>query len=458
MGKKYSESLEYKQKMIEKLIRPFCKINKIIGMDEPYFYRNKVHAVVGGDKKGNIYAGTYEAGSHKIVPIDKCLLDNEKADAIVATVIKLMKSFKYRPYNEDTGRGFLRHILIRTAEVTGEIMVTLVVGENIFPSKNNFIKALTTEHPEITTIVMNVNSKRTSMVLGEKEETLYGKGYIEDILCGKRFRISSKSFYQVNHAQTEKLYRTAINYAGLTGKENIFDAYSGIGTIGICASDNALSVTGVELNRDAVKDALTNCKLNNLKNVKFMVGDAGEHMEKEAASGRKYDVVFMDPPRSGSSPKFINSVCRMAPPRIVYISCGPESLARDLQLFKKKGYRVVECQPVDMFGWTGHVETVCLLSKLHEAKHHVNVRMDMDELDITSAESKATYEEIKSYVAEYNDGMKVSNLYIAQIKRKCGIEVGENFNLPKSKDTRQPQCPKEKEDAIVEALEFFKMI
>ena len=458
MGKKYSESLEYKQKMIEKLIRPFCKVNKIIGMDEPYFYRNKVHAVVGGDRKGNIYAGTYEAGSHKIVPIDKCLLDNEKADAIIATVIKLMKSFKYRPYNEDTGRGFLRHILIRTAEVTGEIMVTLVVGENIFPSKSNFIKALTSEHPEITTIVMNVNSKRTSMVLGEKEETLYGKGYIEDILCGKRFRISSKSFYQVNHEQTEKLYNIAIGYAALTGKENVFDAYSGIGTIGICASDNALSVTGVELNRDAVKDALTNCKLNNLKNVKFMAGDAGEHMEKEAASGRKYDVVFMDPPRSGSSLKFINSVCKMAPSKVVYISCGPESLARDLQLFKKKGYRVVECQPVDMFGWTGHVETVCLLSKLHEAKHHMNVRLDMDELDVTSAESKATYEEIKSYVAEHNDGMKVSNLYIAQVKAKYGIIERENYNKPKSDDARQPKCPKEKEEAIAEALIFFQII
>ncbi len=458
MGKKYSESLEYKQKMIEKLIRPFCKVNKIIGMDEPYFYRNKVHAVVGGDRKGNIYAGTYEVGSHKIVPIDKCLLDNEKADAIIATVIKLMKSFKYRPYNEDTGRGFLRHILIRTAEVTGEIMVTLVVGENIFPSKSNFIKALTAEHPEITTIVMNVNSKRTSMVLGEKEETLYGKGYIEDILCGKRFRISSKSFYQVNHEQTEKLYNIAIGYAALTGKENVFDAYSGIGTIGICASDNALSVTGVELNRDAVKDALTNCRLNNLKNVKFMAGDAGEHMEKEAASGRKYDVVFMDPPRSGSSLKFINSVCKMAPSKVVYISCGPESLARDLQLFKKKGYRVVECQPVDMFGWTGHVETVCLLSKLHEAKHHVNVRLDMDELDLTSAESKATYEEIRKYVAEHYDGMKVSNLYIAQVKAKYGIIERENFNKPKSDDARQPKCPKEKEAAIAEALSFFQMI
>ena len=453
MGKKYSESLEYKQKMIEKLIRPFCKVNKIIGMDEPYFYRNKVHAVVGGDRKGNIYAGTYEAGSHKIVPIDKCLLDNEKADAIIATVIKLMKSFKYRPYNEDTGRGFLRHILIRTAEVTGEIMVTLVVGENIFPSKNNFIKALIMEHPEITTIVMNVNSKRTSMVLGEKEETLYGKGYIEDVLCGKRFRISSKSFYQVNHAQTEKLYRTAIDYAGLTGKENVFDAYSGIGTIGICASDNALSVTGVELNRDAVKDALTNCKLNNLKNVKFMAGDAGEHMEKEAASGRKYDVVFMDPP---SSPKFINSVCKMAPPKVIYISCGPESLARDLQLFKKKGYRVVECQPVDMFGWTGHVETVVKLS-LKKDTPKIEVTIKPDEESNYTPEEKATYPKIKEYVKNKH-GVNVHTSYIAQVKRMCGLDMGENYNKSKKEKPEVKQCPQEKVEYIKHALRHFGVI
>ena len=450
MGKKYSESLEYKQKMIEKLIRPFCKVNKIIGMDEPYFYRNKVHAVVGGDRKGNIYAGTYEAGSHKIVPIDKCLLDNEKADAIIATVIKLMKSFKYRPYNEDTGRGFLRHILIRTAEVTGEIMVTLVVGENIFPSKNNFIKALIMEHPEITTIVMNVNSKRTSMVLGEKEETLYGKGYIEDVLCGKRFRISSKSFYQVNHAQTEKLYRTAIDYAGLTGKENVFDAYSGIGTIGICASDNALSVTGVELNRDAVKDALTNCKLNNLKNVKFMAGDAGEHM------GRKYDVVFMDPPRSGSSPKFINSVCKMAPPKVIYISCGPESLARDLQLFKKKGYRVVECQPVDMFGWTGHVETVVKLS-LKKDTPKIEVTIKPDEESNYTPEEKATYPKIKEYVKNKH-GVNVHTSYIAQVKRMCGLDMGENYNKSKKEKPEVKQCPQEKVEYIKHALRHFGVI
>lgn len=363
MGKEYGESLAQKQKMIEKLIKPFCRVLPIIGMKEPYSYRNKVHAVLGSDKKGNILAGIYEAGTHRIVSIDRCLLDNEKADAIINTITGLMKSFKYMPYNEDTCRGFLRHILIRTADATGQIMVTLVVAENVFPSKNNFIKALLKAHPEITTVVMNLNNRRTSMVLGDKEQVLYGKGYIEDILCGKKFRISSKSFYQVNHEQTEILYKTAIDYAGLTGKESIFDAYSGIGTIGICASDNAKSVTGVELNKDAVRDSLVNAKLNNLTNVKYIAGDAGEYMLKEAAAGKKYDVVFMDPPRSGSTEAFMSAVCKMAPAKIVYISCGPESLARDLKYLTKKGYKAVECRPVDMFGWTGHCETVCFLQK-----------------------------------------------------------------------------------------------
>ena len=364
IGMKYGEQLKEKQKKVEKLISPFCKVLPIIGMPSPYHYRNKVHAVVGGDRKGNIFAGTYEAGSHRIVPIENCLLDNEKADAIINTIVGLMKSFKYRPYNEDTGRGFLRHILIRTADATGEIMVTLVVGETVFPSKNNFVKALLKEHPEITTIVMNLNNKRTSMVLGEKEEVLYGKGYIEDVLCGKRFRISSKSFYQVNHAQTEVLYGVAIRYAALTGKEQIIDAYSGIGTIGIAVSDGAAGVTGIELNKDAVKDALVNCKINNISNARYSTGDAGDFMVKEAAQGKKYDVVFMDPPRSGSTEKFMNSVVKLAPERVVYISCNPETLARDLKFMKKKGYKIKECQPVDMFGWTEHMESCVLLERV----------------------------------------------------------------------------------------------
>ena len=361
MGMKYSEQLLEKQKFVNKLIRPFGPVKNIIGMENPYHYRNKVHGVVAQDKNGTVFSGTYEEKSHRVVRMDSCLLDNEKADEIMNTITKLAKSFKYRAYNEDTRRGFLRHILIRTAYNTGEVLVTLVVAEPLFPSKNNFIKALTKAHPEIKSIVMNVNNRSTSMILGEREEILYGKGYITDVLCDKRFKISSKSFYQVNSMQTEILYQKAIEYAGLTGNERILDAYSGIGTIGIIASDKAAEVMGVELNKDAVNDAKENLRLNNCKKVRYFLADAGEFMQQEAMNKVMYDVVFMDPPRAGSDVKFINSVAKLAPKKVVYISCNPETLARDLKLFKKKGYVMEECTPVDMFPWTTHVETVCLL-------------------------------------------------------------------------------------------------
>ena len=361
MGISYEEQLAAKHKTVNNLIKPFGPVLPIIGMDNPYNYRNKVNAALAGDRHGNIYAGTFESGTHKVVPIDSCMLDNVKADAIINTVTELMKSFKYRPYNEDTHRGFLRYILIRTAHSTGEILVTLVVGDSVFPSKNNFIKALIKAHPEITGIVMNINNINTSMVLGEKEQILYGKGYIEDILCGKRFKISSKSFYQVNSLQTEILYSKAVEFAGLTGREKIMDAYSGIGTIGIIASDRAGEVIGVESNRNAVADAKINLRFNNCRNVRCICADAGEFMQREALAGNKYDVVFMDPPRAGSSTEFINAVAKLAPGKVVYISCNPETLARDLGLFKKKGYRMVKCVPVDMFPWTASVETCCSL-------------------------------------------------------------------------------------------------
>ena len=363
MGTEYEEHLLAKGKIINDLIRSFGPVKPAIGAANPYHYRNKVHAAVGGDRNGNLYAGTYEPGTHKVVAVEKCLLDNEKADAIINSVVKLAKSFKYRYYNEDSKRGFLRHVLVRTAHATGEIMVTLVVGETIFPSKNNFIKALLKEHPEITTIIMNLNDRRTSMILGDREQVLYGKGYIEDVICNKRFKISSKSFYQVNSEQTELLYAKAVEYAGLTGKEVIMDAYSGIGTIGIIASDKAKTVVGVESNREAVNDAKVNLRFNKCQNVRYVAADAGEFMQDEAASGHKYDVVFMDPPRVGSDEKFIDSVVKLAPARVVYISCNPETLARDLKLFKKKGYVMKECTPVDLFSWTMHVETVILMTR-----------------------------------------------------------------------------------------------
>ena len=274
-----------------------------------------------------------------------------------------MKSFKIKTYDEDTGYGLFRHVLIRRGFKSGEIMVVLVLGSPIFPSSNNFVKALRKEHPEITTVVLNINDRKTSMILGEREKVLYGKGFIRDELCGCTFRISPKSFYQVNPVQTEILYQKAIEFAHLTGKESVIDAYCGIGTIGLIASGHAKEVVGVELNKDAVKDAILNAKENQIRNVRFFQGDAGEFMETMAAEGNSMDVLFMDPPRAGSDEKFMASAVKMGPEKIVYISCNPETLARDLKYLTKKGYQVKKIQPVEMFAFTEHVETVCLLSK-----------------------------------------------------------------------------------------------
>lgn len=354
----YKKQLELKQKQLETLLKPFCRLEAMIGMEDPYHYRNKVHAVFDHDKKGNPFSGVYEANSHRVVPVESCLIEDEKADEIIGTIRGMLKSFKIRTYDEDTGYGLLRHVLIRRGFTTGEIMVVLVTASPIFPSKNNFVKALRDKHPEITTVIQNVNGRGTSMVLGDKEHVLYGKGYIEDILCGYRFRISSKSFYQVNPVQTEILYKKAIEAAGLTGKERVIDAYCGIGTIGIVASQYAKEVIGVELNRDAVKDAIENAKLNDVSNVKFYCNDAGKFMENMAESGEHADVVFLDPPRSGSTVEFIDSVAKLRPAKVVYVSCGPETLARDLELFRKRGYEARKGWGIDLFPMTAHVETI----------------------------------------------------------------------------------------------------
>ena len=359
----YAISLKKKQDMESKLLKQFGKVSPIIGMEEPFYYRNKVHRVVAGDRKGNNFTGIYEEKSHRLVNVENCLIEDEKSDAICATVASLMKSFKMKAYNEDTGYGFLRHILIRSGHSTGQYLVVLVTASPVFPSKKNFVKALLKQHPYITSIVANVNNRNTSMVLGDKEQILYGKGYIEDVLCGKRFRISPKSFYQVNAVQTEKLYGIALEFAGLSGKETVFDAYSGIGTIGIIASDQAENVLCVESNADAVKDAIFNAKNNKIKNIRFVKADAGEFMVKMAARNQKADVLFMDPPRSGSSPEFLQSAIKLSPKKIVYISCNPETLQRDLKILTKKVYHVEKIQPVDCFPFTGHVETCVLLTK-----------------------------------------------------------------------------------------------
>lgn len=364
VGMSYGEQLKIKQKTVEKLLGGYGKMDKIIGMEQPEHYRNKVHAVFDFQKDRGIISGIYKEGTHDVVPVEECLLEDRKADQIIGSVRELAGSFKIKAYDEDTGYGLLRHVLIRVGHATGQIMVVLVLGSPILPSKNNFVKALCKLHPEITTIVLNVNNKKTSMVLGDKEHVLYGKGYIEDVLCGRTFRISSKSFYQVNAVQTEKLYGKAAEYACLTGKETVIDAYCGIGTIGLAVAGHVKEVIGVELNQSAVRDAVANAKINGIKNADFYQNDAGRFMIQLAETKETVDVVFMDPPRSGSTEEFMDALVMLAPDRVVYISCNPETLARDLgYLAKKSRYRAVRITPVDMFPFTDNIETICLLTK-----------------------------------------------------------------------------------------------
>lgn len=365
-GVPYKEQLAAKQKRMKKLLGKFANVKPIIGMDDPFYYINKVHAVFDRDKKGNIICGTYEAKTHKVVPIEECMIEDKISQEIIRTIRDMLKSFRIKTYDEDTGYGLLRHVLVRRGFSTDEIMVVLVIGSPIFPSKNNFVKALRKKYPQITTVVLNVNDKKTSMVLGERDIVIYGKGYIRDTLCGCTFRISPQSFYQVNPVQTEILYKTAIEYAGLGRKETVIDAYCGIGTIGLVAAKRAKNVIGVELNPDAVRDARINAKENKITNARFYQGDAGEFMENMAENGEHADVVFMDPPRTGSDKKFMSSVIKLNPSRIVYISCGPETLARDLEYLTKHGYDVRKIQPVDMFSFTDHCENICLLTKKFE--------------------------------------------------------------------------------------------
>ena len=363
MNMTYHEQLKFKQAKVVKLLGSFHRVNEIIGMKTPFHYRNKVQAAFGRTRGGEIISGVYQSSTHNIVKTDACFIEDKKADEIILTIRKLVKDFKLTVYDERRSNGFLRHVLVKRGFATNEVMVVLVTGTSVFPSKNNFIKELLKIHPEITTIVQNINNKFTSMVLGDKENILYGKGYIEDVLCGCTFRISPKSFYQINPVQTEILYGKAIEFAGLTGKEKVIDAYCGIGTIGIVASENAGQVIGCELNPDAIKDAKINAKINEIENIEFVCADAGEFMLGMKEQNEKCDVLFMDPPRAGSDKRFLSCAVSLSPEKIVYISCNPETQQRDLFYLIKNGYKVKRIQPVDMFPYTAHVETVVLLSR-----------------------------------------------------------------------------------------------
>ena len=465
----YGQQLRYKQVKCIRLLGKFCRVGEIIGMENPYHYRNKVQAAFALDRHSNIISGVYQSSSHKIVPVTVCMTEDEKADEIIGTIRRLLKNFKLRPYNEDTGRGFLRHVLVKRGFKSGQIMVVLVTGTRDFPKKKDFVATLLKIHPEITTVVQNVNNQKTSMVLGNRSEVLFGDGYITENLGDFVFRISPKAFYQINPIQTEVLYNTTLEFAGLTGKETVIDAYCGTGTIGIFASPKAKKVVGVELNPDAVKDARVNAKLNSAENTEFYNADAGEFLADAAASNEKYDVVIMDPPRSGSTVKFLKSVVKLAPKTVVYVSCNPETLARDLMFLVRNGYKVKKIQPVDMFPHTNHVETVVLLSH-KKPDGHINVKVEFGEgegkvpLDNIAKRAeeykpkeRVTYKMIKEYI-EAKYGFKVHTAYIAEVKRDLGLPMYDAPNAVEELKQPRKHPTAEKVEAIKDALKHFEVI
>ena len=425
------------------------------------------------DHASSLRSGIYAANSHKVLPVESCLLQDEVLDKTMQAVRAAANACRYQPYDEDKGTGLVRHCLLRRGVATGQVMVVLVTAQPVLPGAKNFVKALLTEAAQrgvtVTTVVQNVNSRKTSVVLGEAEKVLYGKGFILDTLCGKTYAISPRSFYQINHAQTEVLYGLAVEAAKLTGKEVVLDAYCGIGTIGLTAADHAKQVVGVELNRDAVQDAIGNARHNGVKNARFFAADATFWIREAAAAGEKADVIFMDPPREGSTPEFLASVARMAPKRVVYVSCNPVTLARDLATLTKLGYKAEGFTPVDMFPHTEHVETVVLLShKKPDSYIHIDVEFGEGEGKIPvdkivqraeqyKPKERVTYKRIKEYILE-KYGFKVHTAYIAEVKRSLGLPMYDAPNaVEKLKQARKHPTP-EKVEAIKDALHYFAVI
>ena len=483
----YNAQLKYKQKLVKDNLLRISGLTEgvdyemceILGMDTPFRYRNKAQYPVGEDKDGNIVMGFYAGHTHSIIacPDDDCMLGHRDNAFILNAVKEWMKEYRVRAYNENIHKGTVRHVLVRTGYHTDEVMVCLVTKKMLRKeAADGLVKAIQKLKLNVASLVVNINKEDTNVILGKECITLYGRPYIEDYIGDIKFQISPLSFYQVNPKQTEVLYNKALEFAGLKGNESVWDMYCGIGTISLFLAKKAGKVYGVEIVPQAIEDAKNNAKINNIDNAEFFVGKAeevvpefykkqtGVQSDNDSTDSKEYDmtrpdVVVVDPPRKGCDKKLLDTIVSMTPDRIVYVSCDSATLARDLKLLVEYGYKVEKVQSVDQFGNTVHVETVVLLSQLKQKPDdYINVTIELDDVDITSAETKATYDEIKKYVSEHNAGMKVSNLYISQVKRKCGIEVGKNYNLPKNEDSRQPQCPEDKERAIVEALKHFKMI
>lgn len=456
----YEQQLAFKEKKVRghlERIGGFTELpmEPIIGMDEPYHYRNKAQFPVGKNKEGRIITGFYAGRTHTIIENRDCALGVSQNKEVLDRVIAHMEAYGIEPYNEETGKGLVRHILIRYGFFTGEVMVCLVLNGSSIPQKETLIEHLL-EIPGMTSITINVNKKRSNVILGEEIRLLWGKPYITDKIGDISYQISPLSFFQVNPLQTGKLYSKALEYADLHGEETVWDLYCGIGTISLFLAQKAKFVRGVEIIPAAIENANDNARLNSIENVEFFVGKAEEVLPAEYKKNGIYaDVIVVDPPRKGCEESLLATMIEMQPKRIVYVSCDSATLARDLKYLCERGYELRKVCPVDQFGGTVHVETCVLLSKL-KSTPHIEVEINLDEMDLSRAESKATYAEIKDYVLK-NYGMNVTNLYIAQVKRKYGIIERINYNLGEGK-TRVPQVTAEKEEAIEDALRHFQMI
>ena len=431
-------------------------IQPILAAPQRNCYRNKCQLPVGLSRDGELQLGFFAVNSHRIVDTHTCLLQPAEFDRAAEAFRAWQKISGESVYNEATHTGVLRHLYMRRGEKSGEMMVCIVANGGALHEEELLVSMLRKAVPSITGVVLNTNRDKTNVVLGKSCRTLWGKDTISDTLCGLEFEIAPHAFYQVNRTQAEALYSKAAEYAALTGKENLLDLYCGTGTIGLSMAKNAGKLIGAEIVPAAIENAKRNAARNHIENAEFICGDAAQAAKILYDRGEKPDVIVIDPPRKGCDSALIATIAAMRPDRVVYVSCDPATLARDLKQFDTNGYKICAVTPVDMFPCTAHVETVCLLSKL-KSTQHIEVELDMDELDLTVAEKKATYDEIKAHVMEHS-GLKVSSLYIAQVKQKCGIIERENYNKPKSDDAKQPQCPPEKEKTIMEALKHFGMI
>ena len=453
---RYEEELRLKKQRVQDNLSRIggsdVTVEEILGARDTLRYRNKAQYPVSKDGA----VGFYRARTHEVIECEHCLLVKPEADAAAEALREYMQSCRVAGYDEKTGRGPVRHLYIRS-NAAGESLVCVLVNGDKLPKEDRLVTLLRDACPKCTGIVLGTNTKKGNVILGDRYRTLWGSDRLEDTLCGKTFRLSVPSFYQVNRVQAERLYAKAIEFAGLTGQETVLDLYCGAGTITLALSDHAKKVLGAEIVPEAIDDARENAARNGVKNAEFFCGDASDVAKKLARENLRPDVITVDPPRKGLAADVVESIAEMQPGRVVYVSCDSATMARDVKRLADLGYTAQRACAVDMFPRADHVETVVLLSKGEVDSKKIRVEFSLEDMDMSEFQDGATYPQIKEYVLEHT-GLKVSNLYISQIKRKCGIGVGKNYNLPKSEDSRQPQCPQEKEKAIREAFKYFGMI